>query len=549
MQWSLSSKTTPSTTDELRQVLLENRSITSDLEATFFSPIHPMELSTQEVGIADDQLSTAIARIAQAKKEKHKVIVFGDYDADGICATAILWEVLHAAGCDALPFIPDRAKHGYGISQKAIKDILAQTKPDLIITVDNGIVAHEVINQLTADGIDVIVTDHHSPDEQLPHAVAVVHTTQLCGATVAWMLGRTIAEEIIGDVQVSKQQLELCGIATVADQVPLLGANRSLAKVGIAAIASTKRPGLLALLQNDDGKQRDITSATIHFSLAPKINAMGRLEHGMDALRLLCTTSTTRAEELASTLTVTNARRQDLTYELVHHAKRQAEQQLQEHILIVQSPDYHEGVIGLIAGRLAEEYYKPVIALSVGDDIAKASARSVTGVNIVDILRLVRDDLIDVGGHPMAAGFTVDVSKLDVVAQRLAALTKERIDPALLVPRTELECLLDPSLVKLETAQSLLTFGPFGTANPEPLFGLQNMEVVQSKTIGKDNAHLKLLLNLGQAKPVQCLAWRMGNVAADIPIGSRIDLAVSLEINDWKGRQSVQLVAKDVVVK
>lgn len=548
MLWQYLSETIPETSEELEEILLTNRKVIN--AEAYFSPKHPRDITLSEVGIDETQMKRALNRIARARDTKEKVLIFGDYDADGICATAILWHSLKAADIISIPFIPRRDTHGYGITKKALDEIIEVAKPTLIITVDNGIVAHAPIAYAVEKGIDVILTDHHQPDKNesgeliYPKTLATIHTTQLCGSTVSWMLSRELAPEM------AEKQLDLAALATIADQVPLHGANRSFAVHGLVSLQKTKRVGLKALTELTGIDLAEITSTTVGYSLAPRINAMGRLAHGLDALRLLCTGSWESARKLARTLAETNVNRQDLTQDQFQIAITQVELQKEEAIIFVASDQFHEGVIGLIAGRLVEKYHKPALVMSLNNGLAKGSARSLTGVNVVELLRLVRGDLLEVGGHPMAAGFGITEEKIEVVKNRLFTLAKETINQTLLVPQIVVDCRLPFGLVNIETAEALKKFEPFGAGNPEPLFSFDNLKVVGKQTMGKQQQHLKLLLCDSEDEEQRCesVFWSKGSMLEKINVGQNVNLLGKIETNEWKGRTKIQLVVKDFQV-
>jgi len=544
MQWQLRSDKKPQTQAELEEVLLENRAL-ADPEV-FFHPPQPTQLSLDSVGLAEENVAQAFKLIIEARAAQSKILVFGDYDADGICATAIMWQTLYALGCLALPFIPDRQKHGYGLSMKVIEELKTGKLPDLIITVDNGIVAHQAVAELIKLGVKVIVTDHHSPEAILPPASAIVHTTQLCGATVAWMFCRELLVRAEVKTQLSQELLDLAGIATIADQVPLVLANRAFAFWGIKALQETQRPGILAMCTAAQVNFQNINAQTIHYVLAPRINAMGRIEHGMDALRLLCTTNVPRAQQLATSVSVTNTRRQDLTSELLEIALSEAKKWENEQVIIVSSTKFHEGVIGLIAGKLCETYFKPAIVIAVGESKAKASARSIPSVNIVELIREVREDLLEVGGHPMAAGFGLQTPKLELVTLRLQQLAKAQIFAEQLVPTQLVDCVLAESLLNEETVELLARFEPFGSGNPEPVFALENIQLKDVSTLGSQQQHLKLLLRLADDQQLEALGWNKAGLASFISENKTVDLAATLELNEYKGRTKLQLKLKDV---
>lgn len=544
MQWQCLSSLVPKNQQQLEAVLIKNRKITN--KEDFFSPNHPSKLGLTSIGITVAAIKKAVKRIELAIKNQERVVIFGDYDADGICATAILWNVLKASGLIAVPFIPKRQIHGYGITKKTIDEIITAGKPDLLITVDNGIVAHQAIKYAAGLGIEVILTDHHQPETlkngkpNLPKSYATVHTTQLSGSGVSWILARELNSEA------AKEQLDLAALATIADQVPLVGANRSVVYHGLGALQKTSKVGLKALAELGGIDLLTLNSGTVGYSLAPRINAMGRLAHGLDALRLLCTKSWQSARKLARALTETNTNRQELTVEQYQLALQQAVLQTKESILVVASDQFHEGVIGLIAGRLMEKYAKPAVVMAINQTTIKGSARSVAGVNIVELLRLVQSDLLEVGGHPMAAGFGLEIAKLETVQTKLFTLAKTTIRQELLIPQIEVECSLLPELITIELVEYLDRFEPFGMANQKPVFAIEDAKIVLLQTLGKEKKHLKLLLKLKNGQQLEALYWKNGNLMKELHSGTQINLATLIEFNDWNGHQKLQLVVRDL---
>lgn len=545
MQWQYQTDKIPQDLQELETVLLENRSVSESV--AFFKPPHPNDFSLAELGFVVAQAEAAVQCIQTACQEKKDILIFGDYDADGICATAVLWEALADLGCIARPFIPVRDKHGYGLTIAALEEIIAHKKPDMIITVDNGIVAHPAAKFAQEQGIQLIISDHHQPEKtegviEYPPAEAIFHTTQLCGTTVAWVLGRELG------AQNTAQTLDLCGLATISDQVPLKDANRAFAYHGIAALNTTQRIGIKALCEDAGAVQAELDSYSIGFTIAPRINAMGRLSHGLDALRLLCTKNMLRARELASILGETNVQRQDITTEQLSEAVSQVEVQVHESVVIAHSRNFHEGVIGLIAGRLVEKFSKPALVMSVTETYIKGSARSVAGVNVTELLRSVREELSEVGGHPMAGGFSLTHEKLETFKTKLFAMAKKTIDAQLLIPSLELECQLPANLLAEETCTLVEKFAPFGSQNHKPIFGFTQMRVVGCKTMGKEHQHLKLIIEPADftADPIDALWWRHGEDATQFSSGQVIACAGYLECSSWKGKKRMQLVLKDV---
>lgn len=539
MYWRFLDEHTPQSQPELEEILLKNRHI---LDApTFFHPKEPMHFSLEEVGIDGEQMRLAKERIVEAITKKQNILVFGDYDADGICATAILWEALHHLGADATPFIPHREKHGYGLTWAALEELKQHPLPSLLITVDTGITAIEVVHELNRLGVEVIISDHHQPDEAVPEALALVHTTAVCGSGVAWFLARELSEEA------AHNSLDLTALATVSDLMPLLGINRSLVLHGLKNLNATNRPGLRALISISGQEKKQIDAGTIGYTLAPRINAMGRLSHGLDALRLLCTPNLKRAEHLAFLVDATNADRQQLTEDLVQLARSQIHSQQQESILIAHSPEFHEGVIGLIAGKLTEWYAKPVIVISTRGDVSKASARSIPGVNITELIRTAKEHLLEAGGHPMAAGFGFESQKLEAVMDHLYTYAREHIDSSLLQKSLELECALPLQLVTQETLATIKKYAPFGQKNPVPIFAFQDVRIVALQTVGSNHQHLKMTISDSDDRVrLPVLAWGKGEAAAHLSLGQSVNIAGIVEANVWRNTTTLQIILKDI---
>ena len=490
-------------------------------------PPDPTTLTTDDVGIDKTSFTKAIKRIQKAIENKESIVVYADYDADGITAGAVMWETLHGLGANVMPYIPHRAEEGYGLSKKGIDAVKEQYNPTLLITVDHGITAHEKVAYAKKLGIDVIVTDHHVKPNKLPDCT-IVHTTALCGAGVAWF----VAKELGGP------DIALAAIGTIADMVPLVGANRSIVKYGLAEINQTKRVGLRALIGEAGLTFGDIRTYDVSHVLAPRLNAMGRLVHAMDALRLLCTKQEDKARLLAQKLGLTNKERQQLTIDTTVHALKDL---TVKKLLFVAHESYNQGVIGLVAGKLVEEHYRPAIVIAKGNEISKASARSIPGFNIVEAIRLCADLLVDVGGHPMAAGFTVETKHLDALQKRLEEIAEKELDEEKLtrVLRIDAEIPLEEATEKLWAA--LRDFEPFGLGNPEPVFATRGVIVSDARLVGNGNKHLKL-----RVSSVDAIAFNLGTLYGQLHPGKPIDIAYSLDMNVWNGSRKLQLKIKDI---
>jgi single-stranded-DNA-specific exonuclease len=558
MNISLKFPKLPSSLEELEEVLLGVRSIED--KKKFFHPPTPLKLSPSEVGIDAKGIQKALARLLKAKESREQIVVYGDYDADGICASAIVWQTLNSLGFKVMPYIPSRQKHGYGLSRGALEEVIEKFHPSVIVTVDNGIVAHEEIEWLAEQGVEVILTDHHqleknkAGDSIEPKAVAIVHSTKLCGATVAWMLMRELVAKLKEDEDLVVKQLDLCGIATIADQVPLQDANRSFAFHGLEQLRQTTRPGLLELYDLAKVELEKITEQTVGFIISPRINAMGRMAHGLDALRLLCTGSRRQARQIAKNLESVNQERKNLTYELMEKAVEMAKEQAEESIIVVHHDDFHEGVIGLVAGRLMEKFYKPAVVIGTaknekGDgNVAKASVRSVEGVHITEFLRQIKKDLLSLGGHPLAAGFSLERDMVAEVKEKIQKLAKEQIDSVLLQDKMVVDCELPHDLVTLEAAKLVETLKPFGKKNTQPVFLIKDLKLEHVRQIGKENMHLMLFVkpSSDSSEQIPVLMWRHGFRAPEIESHPSINLVCMLDINTWREKTNLQLVAKKI---
>jgi single-stranded-DNA-specific exonuclease len=499
-------------------ILLQNRGLkTKEEKEKFFKPTHPLQLTLLELQIDKTEIKKAKERIEKAKETKEKVIVYGDYDADGVTATAIMWEALHKFGLDVLPYIPDRFKEGYGINTKSIQELKVKNeKLKLIVTVDNGIVANDAIEAANKLGIDVIVADHHAPSASKPNATAIIHTTQIAGSAVAWILARELGYE---------NGLELTAIGTIADQMPLTHANRSFAKHGLAALRTTKRAGLIELMQEAAINLNEVGTYEVNYIIAPRINSMGRLAHAIDSLRLLCTT--------------------DKIVEEISVSVRTKAKENPTGIIFISDKSYHEGIIGLAAGKLVEEFYRPAIVISIGEEFSKGSARSILGFNIVEAIREHSALLTAHGGHTMAAGFTIETSKLEEFRERINSTTQEKLTEEMLNRKLKIDTQLDFNLINWELVHKLKEFEPTGLGNPGPTFVTYNAEIADAKLLGKDKTHLKMKLK-SNGKFFDAIGFGMGGIYEDLKKNTLIDIVYSVEENEWNGVKSLQLRLKDL---
>jgi len=544
-------KTEKRNVEDVIHILLENRGLKTNNEIDgFLHPTHPDKLTASDVGIDPKSLRTAIERIQKAIENKESIVVYADYDADGITAGAVMWEAIAGLGGRIMPYIPHRTDEGYGLSKKGIDSVIKDYNPTLLITVDHGITGGEYVEYAKSKGIDVIVTDHHMIPKDKPECTTV-HTTLLCGAGISWFVSKELMKTMNNERSTMNESdlLALATIGTVADMMPLTGINRSLVKYGIEEIRKTTRVGLIALMKDAGLEQSAIGTYDISHILAPRLNAMGRLVHAMDALRLLCTRREDKAMELARTLSLTNIERQKLTADSTSHAFQGLTSEIQgkrlKKLLFVSHDSYNPGIIGLVAGKLVEEYYRPAVVVARGKVISKASARSIKGFNIVEVIRTCSDLLIDVGGHPMAAGFTFETKNISKLQKRLEDIADKDIDEDMLMRSIRIDAEIPLELATTFLWSGMQQFGPLGFGNPEPIFSSNNVSVDDIRLIGKDNKHLKLRFR-DHNIVLDAVAFNLGSLYGTFKPDHPVDIAYSIDMNVWNGNRKLQLKIKDV---
>ncbi|TSC87809.1 MAG: single-stranded-DNA-specific exonuclease [Microgenomates group bacterium Gr01-1014_16] len=510
---------------EIIQKLLAARGLKSKKSVDeFFHPVHPSEIKSP----FDPE--PAIKLIKSHIKKGNKIAIYGDYDVDGICSTAILWETLYQDYKNVFPHIPHRREEGYGLSIAGIDHCLSQGAK-LIITVDNGIVAHDQIKYCRDQGCDIIIIDHHEKSDQLPNANVILHSTNTCAAGLTWFFCRDLQK--IEHWTLNFEHLSLVALAVICDIVPLLGINRSFAKFGLEELNKTQRPGLLALFEEAAIKPL-ITPYHVGFIIGPRLNAAGRLEHAIDSLRLLCTKDSAKARQLALHLGETNRARQDLTLQSTEHALNSINL---TNLLVVAHESYDEGIIGLIAAKLVEKHHRPAIAISIGEKISKGSARSIPGFHITDHLRSYSHLLENVGGHAMAAGFTIDNSRIQDL---ISSISNPDIPADLLIKKQRIDLEIPLGFVNLDLWIAIQKFEPFGLGNPTPVFLTKNVQISNIRKMGKLNQHLKF--NAGDFEAVY---FNVPLDAERYPLDA-VDLVYQIGENTWNGTTKLQLIVKDI---
>jgi len=524
MKW----KVAPKKSDDLVKQLLINRGIkTSEKKEQFFHP----KISDFVSDLHIPGIEKANKRILQAVEKGEQIIVYGDYDVDGICASAILYKGLTSLHAKVLPYIPHREKEGYGLSKLGL-EFARDSGASLVVTVDNGIVAIEQAKFAKEIGLDLIITDHHIPGKQKPDAYTVVHSTKMCGAAVAWCLIKNLITK-----ELAQELLQFVAIATVCDLMPLIGLNRAFVFEGLKVLNETKNLGLLALVAECGIDLGSIGSFEIGYMIGPRLNAMGRLEHAIDSLRLLCTKDPEKAKKLARLLCDTNIARQNMTMQALEQAKLLIDESQKIHVLA--SKDWSSGIIGLVAGRICDEYARPAIAISLGQEVSKGSGRSIDGINIVEIIRQQEDILIDVGGHPGAAGFSILNKHIETFKKRLE-------DYVFILPESEkvleIEAELESKQLSKSLCRMLLKFEPFGMNNRRPTFATNGMQVSDLRTVGSGK-HLKF-----KTDNIDAIAFGMGSLESQLQNGQLVALAHTPEIDTYNGANKLQLKVKDIKI-
>lgn len=563
----------PAITDDQRQAfadlptmlvqLLINRGCTSMEDAEVL--LHPDFATHVHDPLQFSGMEKAVERICCALSAHEKIRVFGDYDVDGISAVAVflsLFRALNVTTADS--YIPDRYAEGYGLNKGAV-DAFAKDGVTLLITCDCGTSNAVEIARARKKGMDVIIVDHHKKAETVPEAFAILNPAfddepypyhKLCSTAVAYKVAAAVLRKLqygkgMLDTPLpdgwEKWLLDLVALATVADLMPLTGENRALVKYGLVVLKQTRRPGLAAMFASMTGDRQRITTATIGYQIAPRLNAAGRIKHATAALGLLMTDDAAEARRLAAELDQTNSERQGLTERLFTEALDQVPKDPLPTLLAVVGNDWPSGVVGLVAGRLKERYHRPSLAIGLAGGKLTGSGRSVTGFDITRALAEANKYLAHYGGHPLACGFTLSsVNTLEpflAAMQRIAEreLAGRDLSPVLLIDAQTTFAVADGKLV--ETAQRL---EPFGMANGEPVFSTRDCTIRALERVGMDGKHLRLLLDDGSASR-QAIGFGMGERAQAFAVGDRVVVAYHLSFNDWNGSRQLQLRLVDMV--
>lgn len=545
--------------DPVVAAILANRNIRSPEGARRFLEV---SLRNLRPPFAIKDMDRAVQRIARAIMDREKILIFGDYDVDGITATTLLLEFLHSLGADVSHYIPHRTEEGYDLQPAHIYGVALPREIDLVITVDCGSSRHDTVAAAESCGIDLVITDHHTVSEP-PAAAAVVNPKRpdcragfddLAGVGVAFALAVSLRKHL-RDRGFFKQRpepdlktcLDLVMLGTIADMVPVLGDNRILSRSGLGAVNAGNRPGLRALVQASGLAQGAVDAEDVAFRLAPRLNAAGRMGHADDAVTLLTSRHPGRAEDIARRLNQLNRERQEtesrildniLTY-LARHPET-----LDRDSLVLAHPDWHEGVLGIVCAKLIHRFYRPVILISSGKTIGKGSGRSIPGINLHEAIRRCEAHLEAFGGHPMAAGLSIHRDRIPLFQEAFDSAVRELGRDSAFVKTLDIDCELALSRISPELLDQLDRIAPHGEGNPEPLFMARNVRVVDSRIIGKQ--HRKMTLRQAETptdRPVEAIQFNVD--LRQLP--DRFDkVAFRLRWNRWNGRKSPQMIIENV---
>lgn len=501
-------------------------------------------------------VTAAVTRLRVAIRDDESIAVFGDFDADGVTGTALLVQTLHALGARVRPYIPHRVKQGYGLQLDALRD-LYQQGVRVLVTVDCGIRAVSQVERARR-GLDIIVTDHHSVGPQLPPALAVINPHQpdcpypfkhLAGSGVAFQLARALlranASSPLGEPVTLQEEelLDLVALGTVADIVPLIDENRALVTRGLGWLNQPRRAGVCALLGQARLQPGEVTARGISFTLGPRLNASGRLDTAMLSYRLLTAPSLEDARPLAEELEGLNQRRRRLTEEALQHAREQVTAEPLPALLFAVYEGYHPGVVGLVANRLAEEFYRPSVVVTLGEELSRGSARSVPEFHIACALDECAYLLERHGGHAAAGGFTIRNENLPAFRDQLLAVAQRELGEEELFPTLDIDLEVDLREVDWATHGLVEQMEPCGQGNPHPLFLSRSVQLREARAVGEGGSHLRLLLTDGRAV-WDGIGFGLGSWASRL--GDRLDIVYTLEANVWNEEHRLQLNVEDV---
>lgn len=552
-EWLLPEKTS----EDFLQYILESREIT-DYDKFLLPNIDDIPDSSKLYNS-----KKAAKTIIDSINNNEHIVICGDFDADGICASALIWDFLYNdlskflnKKINILPYIPDRVEQGYGLTESSLNDIV-ELDADLLITVDCGVRDNKLIKHYQEKGLKFVITDHHQPPSDLPKKLTypLVHqmypnheypTREICGTTVAFLLIQEIKKQIGMDYKITKDTkgLDLVAIATITDIMPLIDANRIFVKYGLEQIAQKKRLGLEELCIQAKLDSKSINAYHLGYVLGPRINATGRIGKPLDGVRLLVSKNKEQCREIASQLEQLNTERKELTEEI----REQAEEQItnkDNKLIFILGNNWHEGVIGLVAGKLLEKYHLPVLVATNNNDSIRGSARSISGFNITKTLEKFSKYLKRYGGHELAAGFTAKTDTIQELIKEITEYANNQITDEQLIKKTKVDLVLETYDITYDFINKLKILEPFGYGNSKPIISLLNLVIVKKQILGKEQNHMKLAVKGNGVELLTLTLFGCNEDTDTIKEKQQIDVIGYPEINIWNGRESIQFNVRE----
>ena len=540
--------------DSLIDDLLAGRGLTRAALQVGPESLHPPEQM--------QDMTTAVVRLERAVRAREKIVVYGDYDVDGVCSTAVLMDFLERVGADCDCLLPDRHKDGYGLKPSGVERAIAKGAR-VIVTVDNGISAYDALALAEVRGVEVVVVDHHQQLAELPRALAIINPNRrdcqypfksLAGVGVTFKLVQALSEVFLAGEERRRylnELLDLVALGTVADVVPVLGENRLFIQRGLQILERTKRLGLRALKKVSNSRNQSLDAASLGFRLGPRINVAGRLKTPDIALQLLRSANEGEAAQLADELNRLNSQRQAWQREGIREVEEQVgpEEDVEDHIIVVLG-EWNLGIVGLLASKLCEKYARPAVVCTQGSDrdLCVGSARSIPGYDISEGIHACEEHLQTHGGHPAAAGFSLAVDAFEDFRLALIDHANAYISAEALQPVLDIDLMLKPADLTLDTVERLAALEPFGNGHRRPIFALEDCRVIWSRQIGTDGRHFKAELEVGSRR-CAALWWNQKDLADQVRPGDRLNAAFELEADTYTGNGAVQMVLRDLYLR
>ena len=497
-------------------------------------------------------MKEAVPLIEDAVAKKDKIVIYGDYDVDGITATSLMYRFLNRLGANVSYYIPERQSEGYGLNEEALEHIISEGT-SLVITVDCGISSYDIV-EAVRDRLTMIITDHHTAPPVIPRAAAVINHKQpdcpyedknLSGVGVAFKLCQALWQRRTGEEYLD--DLDIVALGTVADVVPLVGENRIIVREGLRKMNESPNLGIASLVDVAGLAGKKLTAGHIGFTLAPRLNAAGRVTHATRAVELLTTEVQEEANAIAEELQATNLERQQIERSIHEAARRDVIEQgeLADKVVVVAGEGWHPGVIGIVASRLVEEFYKPTLVISIHDGIGKGSCRSIDNCNIYEALKSAEDLLLQFGGHKQAAGFSIEEKNIPALRERLTEYCTKALTEEDYVPIVDIDAAIEAEDITVELIEQIETLEPYGMGNSTPIFAINSILVQDVFLLGQQKNHCKIILQ-SKLGPLDAMIWHGEEYHREIFPDEAVKVAFSLQKNEWQGRISPQLMVQDL---